>query len=185
MEGETARTHTFSFDAIDHFEAVPSTFFLPGGVPVHAGEYRWVTLGGYYQTSQADPIVLRVEVACCDFYNGSSFDGMLRVNYRPNEYLETQIQYDYTSIDLPTGEVDIHVIAVDGTVNFTPDMQVALQAQFDNISESFGLLARYRWEFRPGSELLVAFGQSAVIPGTDFRFQTTQLSIRLGHTFRF
>jgi len=56
---------------------------------------------------------------------------------------------------------------------------------FKPISQGFGFLGRFRWEFQPGSEIFVALGQSALIPGTDFRFQTTQLSFRIGHTLRF
>ena len=86
---------------------------------------------------------------------------------------------------MPTGSVDIHVVEVATVVNFTPDMQLALQAQYDNISQDFGFLARYRWEYLPGSELFVAFGQSALIPDSRFVAQRTQASIRLGHTLRF
>ena len=40
-------------------------------------------------------------------------------------------------IRLPAGNVDIHVAALAGIVNFTPDMQLALQVQYDNISGNF------------------------------------------------
>ena len=70
-------------------------------------------------------------------------------------------------------------------VNFTPDMQIALQAQYDNISENFGLSTRYRWEYRPGNELFVGLGQSALISNGGFIAQVTQATVRLGHTFRF
>ena len=71
-------------------------------------------------------------------------------------------------------------------VNFTPDMQLALQVQYDNISENFGFSARYRWEYAPGDELFIAIGQSALISDNrGFIAQTTQGTIRLGQTFRF
>jgi hypothetical protein len=88
-------------------------------------------------------------------------------------------------IDLPGGDVDIHVLSANGIVNFTPDMQLAIQAQYDNISENFGFLGRFRWEFRPGSEIFIALGQSALIPGQAFRAQATQFSFRIGHTLQF
>ena len=81
--------------------------------------------------------------------------------------------------------MDIHVVSINGILNFTPDMQIGVQAQYDNISESFGFLARYRWEFLPGSDVLIAVGQSALVPGSQFRPQTTQGSIRVTHTLRF
>jgi len=126
-----------------------------------------------------------MDFVCCDYYNGN----MMRISpdfrFRPSEYFEVNVSYDGQFIRVPGGKVDIHVASVDGLFNFSPDMQFAIQAQYDNISQSFGFLGRYRWEFRPGSEILIAVGQSAMIPGSDFRFQTTALSIRLGHTFRF
>jgi hypothetical protein len=64
-------------------------------------------------------------------------------------------------------------------------MQIAIQTQYDNISESFGLLARYRWEFTPGSELLIAYGQAAAIPSGHIIAQRSQLTVRVGHTLRF
>ena len=70
-------------------------------------------------------------------------------------------------------------------VNFNPDMQLALQAQYDNISENFGFSARYRWEYRPGNEIFVGIGQSAVIDDRGFVAQTTLGTIRVGQTFRF
>ena len=74
--------------------------------------------------------------------------------------------YVATFIDLPTGYVAIHILSASGGVNFTPDMQILVQAQFDNISRNLGFSARYRWEYEPGNELFVSFGQDALIPGT-------------------
>ena len=37
----------------------------------------------------------------------------------------------------------------------------------------------------PGNEIFVSIGQNALVPGTSFEPQTSQVSIRLGHTLRF
>jgi hypothetical protein len=105
--------------------------------------------------------------------------------FRPSTYFEITATHEANSIGLLTGNVDIHLATADAVINFTPDMQLALQAQYDNISENFGFSARYRWEYRPGQELFVGVGQSALISNRGFVAQTTQGTIRLGHTFRF
>ena len=94
-------------------------------------------------------------------------------------------RYTYTYIDLPTGLLNIHAIATDFIVSFTPDMQLVTQVQFDNVSERFTLSMRYRWEYQPGQELFVSVGQAAQIPGEEFVARSTQAIVRLGHTFRF
>jgi hypothetical protein len=64
-------------------------------------------------------------------------------------------------------------------------MNLALQVQYDNISENLGISLRYRWEYEPGNEIFVGIGQSASIVGTNFFARTTQFSLRVGRTFRF
>jgi hypothetical protein len=65
-------------------------------------------------------------------------------------------------------------------------MNLLTQIQYDNVSERFGLAARYRWEYEPGQELFVSFGQTAFItPARGFDAQVSQLSIRFGQTFQF
>lgn len=169
----------------DHYEAVPAAFTLPGNVPVPAGTYGWTNLVGDFSTGPARPYGVSLEVECCRFYNGSYARVDAQINIRPNEYFQLSPRYQGTFIRLPTGSVDIHILTLDGVVNFTPDMQILLQAQYDNISQNFAFLGRYRWEYAPGDELFIAIGQSALIPGTQFVPQTTQFSIRLGHTFQF
>jgi hypothetical protein len=107
------------------------------------------------------------------------------LTYRPSPYFEITPAYRGTFIDLPTGHVDIHLATLDAGLNFTPDMTLALQVQYDNISENFGLSLRYRWEYEPGNEIFFGIGQSASIIGREFIARTTQVSLRVGRTFRF
>jgi hypothetical protein len=87
-------------------------------------------------------------------------------------------------ITMPAGNVAIHVGAFDTSVNFTPDMQLRGQVQYDNISKDFQLSLRYRWEFAPGTELLVVAGDDATYSMPYYQSHATQFSVRLGKTFR-
>jgi hypothetical protein len=169
----------------NYYEFVPAAFDIADTLIVPAGRYEWSTVEIGFETSDARMLAVNVEVSCCDFYNGSAVEAQIEIGFRPNAYFEIAPSYEVSFIDLPTGNVDIHVVELASVVNFTPDMQLALQAQYDNISQDFGFLARYRWEYLPGSEFFAAFGQSALIPNSRFVMQRTQFSIRLGHTLRF
>jgi hypothetical protein len=173
------------FKVINSFENVPKAFTLPKNVPIFPGRYDWTNFDVRVRTFDGRPLSIDAEINCCRFYNGRAIDAKIRVNYRPNAYFEFVPSYQGTFIDLPTGHVDVHLVALDSVINFVPDMNVAIQAQYDNISQRVGLSVRYRWEYQPGNEIFVGFGQSALIPGTTFRAQVSQFSLRLGHTFRF
>jgi hypothetical protein len=168
----------------DH-ENVPARFFLPRNVPVAPGSYGWDNFDIRLRTFDGRPVSVDFELICCSFYNGSSIHPRLQIAYRPNAYFSFIPVYDVTLIDLPTGHVDIHVFTIDSVVNFIPDMQLAFQLQYDNISGNLGMSARYRWEYQPGNEFFVALGQAGRFMGDRFLAQTSLLSIRLGHTFRF
>ena len=170
---------------IDRFEYVPVQFPLPRNVPVLPGRYGWNNVAVRLSTFDGRVLSGDVEVTCCNFYDGQSVDARVRLTYRPSSFFEIAPEYRGTFIDLPTGHVDVHLVALDSVLNFTPDMNLALQVQYDNISENLGVSLRYRWEYQPGNEIFVGVGQSALIVGTDFFARTTQFSLRVGRTFRF
>ena len=170
---------------VNSFESVPAPFFLPRNVPVRVGTYNWTNVNIGVRTFNGRLLTLQADVTCCHFYDGDAVVTQVNLIYRPSTHFEINVGHQANAIDLPTGAVDIHLATADAVVNFTPVMQTALQAQYDNISENFAFSARYRWEYRPGNELFVGVGQSALISNRSFIGQTTQATIRLGHTFRF
>ena len=170
---------------IDSYENVPAAFVLPRNVPVLAGTYHWTNVNLGVRTFNGRLLTLQADVTCCRFYDGDAVAARVTLIFRPSPLFEINVGHEANAIDLPTGAVDIRLATTDAVVNFTPDMQVALQAQYDNISENFALSTRYRWEYRPGNELFLGLGQTALISTGGFAAQVTQATVRLGHTFRF
>jgi len=185
VRAEMRNNHRYQLQLRNYFEYVPLAFDLPGSVIVQGAKYNWTNVFAEFDTGQAGSLRAGLRVECCSFYNGRFLDLIFSAAYRLNGTFEISPRYEGTYIDLPTGYVDIHILSLETILNFTPDMQLVTQTQFDNISRAFGFSARYRWEFAPGDELFVAFGQTALVPGTRFLAQTSQLSIRVGQTFRF
>jgi hypothetical protein len=170
---------------VNSFENVPAPFLLPRAVPVFAGTYDWTNASVGLRTFNGRTLTLQADVTCCRFYDGDAVATRVNVIFRPSTHFEINVGHEANAIDLPTGAVDIHLATSDAVINFTPVMQVAMQAQYDNISENFAFSARYRWEYRPGNELFAGAGQSALISNRGFIGQVAQATIRLGHTFRF
>ncbi len=185
IEFETSANDRAWIELRNHFESLPEAFDLPRDVPVLVGNYNWTTIGGRIQTTGARPWQVGLELTCCRFYNGDGVETKVNFNFRPNQYFEFRPGYEGTFIRLPTGSVDIHVFTLDSVVNFTPDMQLAIEAQFDNISRDFSFSARYRWEYSPGNEIFAAFGQTALIPDSRFVAKTSLFTLRFGRTFQF
>ncbi|HEY4943929.1 MAG TPA: sugar-binding protein [Rhizomicrobium sp.] len=167
------------------FEKVPFAFSLPHGVVVPAGDYDWQVFHGHIETATDRWISGTLDVQCCGFYGGHLLQTNASISLHPGDTFTFSLQHTMEQISLPTGHVNIHIAAVDAALNFTPDMQMRLQMQYDNISHNLGYSARYRWEFDPGSELLITAGDDATVNnlGT-YESHLSQFSVRLGHTFR-
>jgi len=170
---------------INSFEKVPVPFLVANTLPILPGRYEWQNVDIAVRTFSGRLITLNGNVTCCSFYNGTAVHPKVELTFRPSIYFEIRTTYEGNFIDLPTGKVNIHLASVDTVVNITPDIQLALQAQYDNISEIFGFSARYRWEYEPGNEIFVGLGQGALIDNRGFVVQASQATVRLGHTFRF
>lgn len=167
------------------FEKVPAPFTLPHGVVVPAADYDWQVFHGHFETATDRWISGILDVQCCGFYGGHLLQTNITVNIRPDDTFTFSGQHIMEQISLPTGHVNIHIASIDAAMNFTPDMQFRLQMQYDNISHNLGYSARYRWEFDPGSELLITAGDDATVSnlGT-YESHLSQVAVRIGHTFR-
>jgi hypothetical protein len=107
------------------------------------------------------------------------------LNLHPDDTLTFTGRHIMQNIGLPTGHVAIHIGSLDAALNFTPDMQIRMEAQYDNISQDLGYSVKYRWEFDPGSELLVVVGDDATVNSLGrYESHLSQVSVRIGHLFR-
>lgn len=186
VEVESNNNDRVFLNVRNYFERVPELFTLPRDVPIAIGDYNWSNVALRFQTSGARILQFAIEGECCRFYNGDAIDIEASLNWQPNRYFQFRPSYEGNYIRLPTGSVDIHIASLDSLVNFTPDMQLAVEVQWDNISQDFSFSGRFRWEYSPGNELFIGLGQTAIVPSLSrFEAQTSLLTIRLGRTFQF
>ena len=87
-----------------------------------------------------------------------------------------------TVLDMPKGSQNVYIGLLDFQINFTPDMQLRTQVQYDNITKQMSVLARYNWEYEPGQEIFASVGDTSIVDGTLFKpnyhARTTQAIIR-------
>jgi hypothetical protein len=124
-------TDEFYLRAFNDYEDVPVQFKIASKVPVPAGRYNWTNGSIYIQTSNARPITARLDVLCCSYYDGHQLRTTLQLDMRPNATFQFAPKYTYTYLDLPGGLLNIHAVSLSLITNFTPDMQLYTEAQYD------------------------------------------------------
>ncbi len=174
---------------VRNVEVVPFAFGVGGDAVVSAGTHRWNSVDMNLNTSLKRSWSLGMGVSCCDFYDGQAVQASVFLSYRPDETWELIPSMATAFIDMPTGSVSIYVPSLKVNVNFSPDMTIQSEFQFDNLSNTFSGSVRYRWEYAPGSEFFAALGENAQIKerllAPHYASQTSQAVVRIGHMFRY
>jgi hypothetical protein len=173
----------FLAEVWEDYENAPS-FSLPHNISVPAGKYTFQVLHLRSETAPGRFLSGVEDVQVGGFYGGKLLQTDTTLNIHPDETFTIGLRHIMQQISMPAGNVAIHVESLDTSVNFTPDMELRGQMQYDNISKNMDLSFRYRWEFEPGSELLVVLGDDATLSGPYYQSHVSNFSIRLGKTFR-
>ncbi len=178
-----------TIEGTNSFENVPVAFTLPGNLLVPAGRYSWNHIHPRFQSGNSRLLGLDMELDCCSYYNGSYLMADSTINWRLSRTFTLAFEHTMNLINMPTGKTNIQIGQVTADINFTPDMQVSTQIQYDNITDHFQVLARYHWQYSPGQEIFASLGESSLIEGLltapYYHPQQTQAEIRIGHTFLF
>ena len=170
-------------------EVINQPFLIAGELPVPLGDYHFNQFYVVLNSSNSRKLIADVEVTCCRIYDGDYLGLNTILEFRLSKYFRLTAKHNMEKFDLPSGKLTVHIGSLDSSINFTPDMQIDTQMQYDNISERFSFSARYRWFPRPETEVFIAVGQTADMKSNNFpgHFDAdqTQVTVRLGHTFRF
>ena len=179
----------FKVQASNRREVIHQPFLIAGELPVPLGDYHFNQFSVVLNSTNSRKFIADLEVTCCRIYDGDYLGLNTALELRLSKYFRLTAKHNMEKFELPAGDLTVHIASLDSSINFTPDMQIDTQMQYDNISERFSFSARYRWFPRPETEVFVAVGQTADMKSSGFpgHFDPdqTQVTIRLGHTFRF
>ncbi len=173
----------FLIETWEDYENTPS-FVLPHNIVVPAGQYTLDVLHLHTETAPGRFLSGVADMQYGGFYGGRLLQTDITVNVNPDDTFMFSARHIMQQVATHHGNVAIHVGSFDTSVNFTPDMQLRGQLQYDNISKDLELSFRYRWEFQPGSELLVVLGDDATLRGSYYQSHVSNFSVRVGKTFR-
>jgi hypothetical protein len=146
-----------SIDYARSYEFVESAFELGRGVGVTPGAYRFQAFGAEYLLGPQRRLSGRLTARRGGFFGGRQAGGgaTLRAELTPRFAVEPRVSID--RLALPAGQLTATVGAVRVIATFTPRMAVSVLAQYNSTTRALGASARFRWEYRPGSDLFVVF----------------------------
>jgi hypothetical protein len=166
-------------------DVVEQDFELGTELVVPAEDYSWWRGGVYGETSDRRPWVGSIGLRGGEFFDGHRGDLDLGLEWRPNRHLAVETEYELRRIDLPGGELDVHLGRLRLDLAFDQDVSLLNFWQWDSASDLLGWNSRLRWILAPGHEAYLVLDQSYEANAGDFAPRSGQLLGKLGWTFRF
>jgi hypothetical protein len=158
VELEFTNSDLFSVAYTDNYERLARPFAIAPGVTLPIGSYDFQTTRVGYTGGQQRRVSGEVVFETGKFYNGdrqSIAVNAARVQVTPQVSIEPSFSINW--VDLVQGSFTAKVARTRATYTITPRMFVSGIVQYNSAGRSFGSNVRFRWEYRPGSELFVVY----------------------------
>ena len=150
----------FSVNYTNAFEFVPAPFLIGGGVVLPVGGYQFDTVRVGYNLGQQRLVSANLSAEFGTFYNGHKTSlGAARGRVPITNQLSVEPTYSFNHVTLVQGQFITHLAGSRVTYSMTPLMFVSALLQYNSGTHAVSTNARFRWEYRPGSELFVVYNE--------------------------
>ena len=158
FQAELTNSDLATVSYTDSFERLIRPFAIAAGVTLPAGGYDFHTTRIGYIAGQQRRVSGEVVFETGSFYNGDRTSiavNAARMQVTPQLSLEPSLSIN--RVDLVQGSFTAKVARTRATYTITPRMFVSGIVQYNSATTSVGSNLRFRWEYRPGSELFVVY----------------------------
>ena len=171
----------------DTYEFLKQPFPIAPGVSIPVGGYSFGTLGVRFTMGQQ-----RRSSGILSFQQGSFFGGDKttigysrgRVEISPRLAIEPSVSMN--RVTLPVGSFTTNLLSSRLTYTLTPKMFVSGLVQYNSSRHSVAANVRFRWEYRPGSELFIVYNDTRDTEGLGFPdLETRSFVVKINRLFRF
>jgi hypothetical protein len=154
---------------------------------VPSGGYRFTDVEARYTMGPSRRITGSISAGAGQFYDGTrtqlGYRG--RIELTPKLNVEPSLSFNW--VDVTDGSFLAQLIAARVSYNLSPRKSFSALLQYNSAGDVIGANVRFRWEFRPGSDLFVVYNE-----GRDTEFgvrhaelQTRTFAIKVTRLFRF
>ena len=155
---ERQNSDQFSLEATHDYELLLRPFTVSPGVSIPRGGYAFTHVNAAYAMGLQRRVSGTWALQVGEFYNGHltsvGFTGA-RVSLLKEWSLEPSVSVN--AVRLPAGDFTTTVVRSRSDYAFSPRMFASALLQYSSTDHVFSNNLRYRWEYRPGSELFVVY----------------------------
>lgn len=182
---ETKRGDTLTLRAKVERERLPESFRVANGVVVRPGDFDGAHLEVAMTLSKSRPLSANLSAAKRLYYGGDQMIYRSTLTWRPSPIFNLDAAFDYTAVDLPYARFPVRLLKLGGAVQFSPELVWSVLGQYDNLSQAVGFNTRLRWTYAQGGDVFFVINQGANIINNRWDLTRTEVSSKIGATWRF
>ena len=170
-----------------NFEFLPAPFRVAAGIVIPPGGYNFNDLTARYAFGQQRRVSGTVAFQTGEFYDGHINAVTLssaRVSVSTRLSVEPSVSIN--DVTLPAGDFTTTVLRARSDYAFSPRMFASGLVQYSSNDLVFSSNLRFRWEYRPGSELFVVYtDERDTLPIGPPELRNRAFIVKVNKLFRF
>lgn len=162
------------------FERLDNTFSFRG-VPLDPGDYSFGEFRASFMSNPARKVYYSLTYSPQTFYDGDRTDTSASVGVRFTDRFSTEASYGRNDVNLSNGSFQLDLASVKVDFALSPTMTLRAISQYNTSTDQFGTSARFRYEYKPGSDIYVVYDEVRRDPSGLPLFQERQLLLKFTH----
>jgi uncharacterized protein DUF5916 len=161
----------------DNFDRVDDDFSL-NDVVIPAGDYNFGEFRMSFDSNPSRRVYYGAMLAPQGFYGGTRLDTQVKLGARVTDRFSTEAQYTRNDVELPNGafKVDLAALRVDFAIS--PAMAIRSVTQYNSFTDQFSTSARFRWTYKPGSDIYLVYNELQRDQNTMFAYRDRSLIVK-------
>jgi hypothetical protein len=147
----------------DYLEVLDTPFSF-NGVAVPPGRHRFGEWRVMFSSNPSRRLYYTVAYSPQEFYDGDRTEASGSLGFRFDDRLSTEASYQRNEVDLAAGSFDVDLASLRVDFALSPTMTLRAISQYTatdvlngSFTERIGTSARFRWTYRPGSDIYLVY----------------------------
>jgi hypothetical protein len=155
---ERQNSDLFVVEGGTNYELLVSPFAIAPGVRIPVGGYDFNDVTFSYQLGQQRRLNGTLALQVGQFYNGTiRAYSLTTARYAILKQWSVEPSVQVNKVELPAGNFTTTLLRARTDYGFSPRMFMSGLLQYSSTGDLFSSNFRFRWEYRPGSELFVVY----------------------------
>lgn len=168
-----------------NYETYDAPFPIRPHVIIPMGRWPYKDFLMEVGTSRSRPVDAYIQWRTGEYLTGHADFYRFNVGWRPSSRLQFALSTGLRDFRLPEGDFKVRLGSAKASFTFSPDLQVSLLGQYDNISRSLGMNFRVKWIKNPGNEFYFIINQGYDTSDNGYRPTASDVSVKGTWTYRF